>query len=97
MNDPARMARPDRERARQPAGRARVVTEASPLDGLGLSSVGRVLAFAAFWPKGAVGCPAYMSSRSISNTSRARGLYAAALFAILQGDYAEGKGLLQEA
>jgi tetratricopeptide (TPR) repeat protein len=27
---------------------------------------------------------------------RARGLYAAALFAILQGDYAAGKGLLQE-
>jgi non-specific serine/threonine protein kinase len=74
-------------------------TEASSLEGLQLA-----VALDAFWRiRGFLAegrdwfarlldaVPIYLRTRL-----RARGLYAAALFAILQGDYAAGKGLLEE-
>ena len=74
-------------------------TEASPLDGLGLA-----VALDAFWRiRGFLAEGREWFARlldavpiDLRTRLRARGLYAAALFAILQGDYAAGKGLLQE-
>jgi predicted ATPase len=73
--------------------------EASPLDGLGLA-----VALDTFWRiRGflAEGREWFARLLDVVPTDlrtrlRARGLYAAALFATLQGDYAAGKGLLQE-
>jgi non-specific serine/threonine protein kinase len=73
--------------------------EASPLDGLGLA-----VALDAFWRiRGFLAEGREWFARlldvvpiDLRTRLRARGLYAAALFAILQGDYAPGKGLLQE-
>jgi predicted ATPase len=74
-------------------------TEASPLDGLQLA-----VALDAFWRiRGLLAEGREWFARlldvipiDLRTRLRARGLYAAALFAILQGDYAAGKGLLQE-
>ena len=74
-------------------------TEASPLDGLQLA-----VALDAFWRiRGFLAEGREWFARlldvvpiDLRTRLRARGLYAAALFAILQGDYAAGKGLLQE-
>jgi len=74
-------------------------TEASPLDGLGLA-----VALDAFWrirgflAEGREWFARLLNAVPIDLRTRlrARGLYAAALFAILQGDYAAGKELLQE-
>lgn len=74
-------------------------TEASPLDGLGLA-----VALDAFWRiRGFLAEGREWFARlldvvpiDLRTRLRARGLYAAGLFAILQGDYAAGKGLLQE-
>ena len=74
-------------------------TEASPLEGLGLA-----VALDAFWRiRGFLAEGREWFARlldvvpiDLRTRLRARGLYAAALFAILQGDYAAGKGLLQE-
>jgi predicted ATPase len=73
--------------------------EASPLDGLGLA-----VALDAFWRiRGFLAEGREWFARlldavpiDLRTRLRARGLYAAALFAILQGDYAAGKGQLQE-
>jgi non-specific serine/threonine protein kinase len=73
--------------------------QASPLDGLGLA-----VALDAFWRiRGflAEGREWYTTLLTavpvgLRTRLRARGLYAAALFAILQGDYAAGKTLLRE-
>jgi non-specific serine/threonine protein kinase len=73
--------------------------EASPLDGLQLA-----VALDAFWrirgflAEGREWYARLLDVVPIDLRTRlyARGLYAAALFAILQGDYAAGKGLLQE-
>ena len=74
-------------------------TEASPLDGLQLA-----VALDAFWRiRGFLAEGREWFARlldivpiDLRTRLRARGLYAAALFAILQGDYAAGKGWLQE-
>jgi predicted ATPase len=74
-------------------------TEASPLDGLGLA-----VALDAFWRiRGFLAEGREWFARlldvvpiDLRTRLRARGLYAAGLFAILQGDYTAGKGLLQE-
>jgi predicted ATPase/DNA-binding winged helix-turn-helix (wHTH) protein len=73
--------------------------EASPLDGLQLA-----VTLDAFWRiRGFLAEGREWFARlldvvpiDLRTRLRARGLYAAALFAILQGDYAAGKGLLQE-
>jgi len=73
--------------------------EASPLEGLGLA-----VALDAFWRiRGFLAEGREWYARlldvvpiDLRTRLRARGLYAAALFAILQGDYAAGKGQLQE-
>jgi non-specific serine/threonine protein kinase len=74
-------------------------TEASPLDGLGLA-----VALDAFWRiRGFLAEGREWFARlldvvpiDLRTRLRARGLYAAALFAILQADYAPAKGLLKE-
>jgi predicted ATPase len=74
-------------------------TESSPLDGLGLA-----VALDAFWRiRGFVAEGREWFARlldvvpiDLRTRLRARGLYAAALFAIRQADYAAGNGLLQE-
>jgi predicted ATPase/DNA-binding winged helix-turn-helix (wHTH) protein len=74
-------------------------TEASPLDGLQLA-----VALDAFWRiRGFLAEAREWFVRlldvvpiDLRTRLHARGLYAAALFAILQGDYAAGKGLLQQ-
>lgn len=74
-------------------------TEASPLNGLRLA-----VALDAFWrirgllAEGREWLTRLLDVVPIDRETRlrARGLYAAALFAVLQGDYAAGKGLLQE-